>query len=196
MTIYSASPFPLQIRESMSTRFSGLIEYSATFLIDKGGSVNFNINADIATSLGPVTIFPGIKYVRNNESPFDEAELTAYGQGSPPSGTRIVFGSEVLELSKTFDLTNSQNVTETWTVYETWLCQTATKHDVLLNSSSIYSEPSISLDKSMMRRWVVGPGSVLSLNIIWNTGRRDIQRTNFGKWDEVAVMVGYIPEVS
>lgn len=196
MTIYSASPFPLQIRESMSTRFSGLIEYSATFLIAKGDSVNFNNNADIATSLGPVTIFPGIKYVRNNESPFDEAELTAYGQGSPPSGTRIVFGSEVLELSKTFDLTNSQNVTETWTVYETWLCQTATKHDVLLNSSSIYSEPSISLDKSMMRRWVVGPGSVLSLNIIWNTGRRDIQRTNFGKWDEVAVMVGYIPEVS
>jgi hypothetical protein len=195
MTIHSASPFPLQIRESMSTRFSGLIEYSATFLIDKGGSVNFNINADIATSLGPVTIFPGIKYVRNNESPFDEAELTAYGQGSP-FGTRIVFGSEVLELSKTFELTNSQNVTETWTVYETWLCQTATKHDVLQNSSSNYSEPSNSLDKSMMRRWVVGPGSVLSLNIIWNTGRRDIQRTNFGKWDEVAVMVGYIPEVS
>jgi hypothetical protein len=194
MTIYSASPFPLQIRESMSTRFSGLIEYSATFLIDKGGSANFNINADIATSLGSVTIFPGIKYVRNNESPFDEAELTAYGKGY--FGTRIVFGSEILELSKTFERTNSQNLTETWTVYETWLCQTATKHDVLQNSSSIYSDPSISLDKSMMRRWVVGTGSILSLNIIWNTGRRDIQRTNFGKWDEVEVMIGYIPEVS
>jgi hypothetical protein len=201
MTIYSASPFPLQIRESMSTRFSGLIEYSATFVVDKGGSVNFNINADIATSLGPVTIFPGIKYVRNNESPFDEAELTAYGKGFA-LGTRVVFGTEVLELSKTFehiDATQDPPVTTTWTVYETWRCETATKHDVLDNTSSNYSDPSISLDKSMIRRWIIGQAARSgrdSLNIIWNTDRRDVQRTNFGKWDEVAVMKGYIPEVS
>ena len=201
MTIYSASPFPLQIRESMSTRFSGLIEYSATFVVDKGGSVNFNINADIATSLGPVTIFPGIKYVRNNESPFDEAELTAYGKGFA-LGTRVVFGTEVLELSKTFehiDATQDPPVTTTWTVYETWRCETATKHDVLDNTSSNYSDPSISLDKSMIRRWIIGQAARSgrdSLNIIWNTDRRDVQRTNFGAWDEVAVMKGYIPEVS
>jgi hypothetical protein len=203
MTIYSASPFPLQIRESMSTRFSGLIEYSATFLIDKGNSVNFNINADIATSLGPVTIFPGIKYVRNNDSPFDEAELTAYGKGFALD-TRVVFGTEVLELSKTFehiDTTQNPPVTTTLTVYETWRCETATKHDVLSNASSSYSDPSGYLSKEMIRRWIIGQVATSlvvrdSLNIVWNTGRRDVQRTNFGAWDEVAVMKGYIPEVS
>ena len=201
MTIYSASPFPLQIRESMSTRFSGLIEYSATFLIDKGASAAFAVGAVIATTLGSVSIFPGVRYVRNNDSPFDEVELTAYGKGFA-LGTRVVFGTEVLELSKTFehiDATQNPPVTTTWTVYETWRCETATKHDVLSNGSTSYSDPSSSLDKSMIRRWIIGQVASSGrdrLNIVWNTGRRDVQRTNFGAWDEVAVMKGYIPEVS
>lgn len=202
MTIYSASPFPLQIRESMSTRFSGLIEYSATFLVEKGANAAFAVGAVIATTLGSVSIFPGVRYVRNNDSPFDEVELTAYGKGSA-LGTRVVFGTEVLELSKTFehiDATQDPPVTTTWTVYETWRCETATKHDVLSNASSSYSDPSSSLDKEMIRRWIIGQVATSSgrdsLNIVWNTGRRDVQRTNFGAWDEVAVMKGYIPEVS
>jgi hypothetical protein len=202
MTIYSASPFPLQIRESMSTRFSGLIEYSATFLVEKGASAAFAVGAVIATTLGSVSIFPGVRYVRNNDSPFDEVELTAYGKGFA-LGTRVVFGTEVLELSKTFehiDETQDPPVTTTWTVYETWRCETATKHDVLSNASSSYSDPSNSLDKQMIRRWIIGQVALSSgrdsLNIVWNTGRRDVQRTNFGAWDEVAVMKGYIPEVS
>jgi hypothetical protein len=203
MTIHSASPFPLQIRESMSTRFSGLIEYSATFVVDKGGSVAFVVGVtEIVTSIGIVTVFPGVRYVRNNDSPFDEAELTAYGKGFP-FGARVVFGTEVLELSKTFehiDATQNPPVTTNWTVYETWRCETATKHDVLENTSSNYSDPSSSLDKEMIRRWIIGQVATSSardsLNIVWNTGRRDVQRTNFGAWDEVAVMKGYIPEVS
>jgi hypothetical protein len=202
MTIYSASPFPLQIRESMSTRFSGLIEYSATFLVEKGASAAFAVGAVIATTLGSVSIFPGVRYVRNNDSPFDEVELTAYGKGFA-LGTRVVFGTEVLELSKTFehiDATQDPPVTTTWTVYETWRCETATKHDVLSNASSSYSDPSSSLNKEMIRRWIIGQVATSSgrdsLNIVWNTGRRDVQRTNFGAWDEVAVMKGYIPEVS
>jgi hypothetical protein len=185
----------------MSTRFSGLIEYSATFLIDKGASAAFAVGAVIATTLGSVSIFPGVRYVRNNDSPFDEVELTAYGKGFA-LGTRVVFGTEVLELSKTFEgLDNTQDppVKTTWTVYETWRCETATKHDVLSNASSSYSDPSNSLDKQMIRRWVIGQVASSgrdSLNIVWDTGRRDVQRTNFGAWDEVAVMKGYIPEVS
>jgi hypothetical protein len=201
MTIYSASPFPLQIRESMSTRFSGLIEYSATFLVEKGANAAFAVGAVIATTLGSVSIFPGVRYVRNNDSPFDEVELTAYGKGFA-LGTRVVFGTEVLELSKTFehiDATQNPPVTTTWTVYETWRCETATKHDVLSNASSSYSDPSSSLNKEMIRRWIIGQVASSgrdSLNIVWNTSRRDVQRTNFGAWDEVAVMKGYIPEVS
>jgi len=201
MTIYSASPFPLQIRESMSTRFSGLIEYSATFLVEKGANAAFAVGAVIATTLGSVSIFPGVRYSRNNDSPFDEVELTAYGKGFA-LGTRVVFGTEVLELSKTFehiDATQDPPVTTTWTVYETWRCETATKHDVLSNASSSYSDPSSSLNKEMIRRWIIGQVASSgrdSLNIVWNAGRRDVQRTNFGAWDEVAVMKGYIPEVS
>jgi hypothetical protein len=186
----------------MSTRFSGLIEYSATFLVEKGANAAFAVGAVIATTLGSVSIFPGVRYVRNNDSPFDEVELTAYGKGFA-LGTRVVFGTEVLELSKTFehiDATQDPPVTTTWTVYETWRCETATKHDVLDNTSSNYSDPSSFLNKEMIRRWIIGQVATSSgrdsLNIVWNTGRRDVQRTNFGAWDEVAVMKGYIPEVS
>jgi hypothetical protein len=201
MTIYSASPFPLQIRESISTRFSGLIEYSATFLVEKGANAAFAVGALIATTLGIVSIFPGVRYVRNNDSPFDEVELTAYGKGFA-LGTRVVFGTEVLELSKTFehiDATQNPPVTTNWTVYETWRCETATKHDVLDNTSTSYSDPLSSLDKQRIRRWIIGQVASSGrdrLNIVWYTGRRDVQRTNFGAWDEVAVMKGYIPEVS
>lgn len=201
MTIYSAAPFPLQIRESLSTRFSGLLEYSATFLVQKGDNAAFAVGNLIATSLGSVSIFPGVRYVRNNDSPFDEVELTAYGRGFS-LGTRVVYGTEVLELSKTFeaiDATQDPPVTTNWTVYESWRCETVTKHGVLSNTSSSYSDPSNSLDKEMIRRWIIGqvsPSGQNQLNIVWNTGRRDVQRTNFGAWDEVAVMKGYIPEVS
>jgi hypothetical protein len=201
-TIYSAAgTFPLKIRESMSTRFSGLIEYSATFLVEKGANAAFAVGAVIGTTLGSVSIFPGVRYVRNNDSPFDEVELTAYGKGFA-LGTRVVFGTEILELSKTFehiDATQTPPVTTTWTVYETWRCETATKHQVLDNTSSNYSDPSNSLDKDMIRRWIIGQVASSgrdSLNIDWNTGVRDVQRTNFGAWDEVAVMKGYVPEVS
>jgi hypothetical protein len=140
--------------------------------------------------------------VRNNDSPFDEVELTAYGRGFS-LGTRVVYGTEVLELSKTFehiDATQDPPVTTNWTVYESWRCETVTKHGVLSNTSSSYSDPSNSLDKEMIRRWIIGQVTPSSgrnrLDIVWNTGRRDVQRTNFGAWDEVAVMKGYIPEVS
>ena len=200
-TIYSAAgTFPLKIRESISTRFSGLIEYSATFLVKKGSTpAGFSVGTTMATSLGTVSIFPGVKYVSNNDSPFDEMEVTAYGQ-SVGLSTRIVYGTEVLELSKTFKFINAlvdPPVVSTWTVYETWRCETATKHSVMANTSASYSDPSVYLDKTMIRRWIIGEqNGRSSLNISWNTDRRDVNRTNFGAWDEVAVMKGYVPEVS
>lgn len=202
-TIYSATgTFPLKIRESISTRFSGLIEYSATFLVEKGDTpAGFAVGTTIATSSGTVSIFPGVRYSRSNDNPFDEMELTAYGHNFFGSN-RVVYGTEVLELAQTFqniDTTQSPPVTTTWTVYETWRCETVTKHSVIRNDSSNYSDPSGSLEREMIRQWVVGEvanGGSDTLSIVWNTERRDIQRTNFGAWDEVAVMKGYVPEVS
>ena len=208
-TIYSAAgTFPLKIRESISTRFSGLIEYSATYLIEKGTlASSFAVGTTLGTPLGIVSIFPGVRYLRSNDSAFDEMEVTAYGQGFV-LGTRVVYGTEVLEISKTLQATITTTppppdppvTTEyIWTVYETWRCETATKHSVIANNSSNYSDPFTSLDKTMIRRWHEGDrpnNGRTSLNINWDVKRRDVTRTNFGAWDEVGVMIGYVPEVS
>lgn len=201
--IYSATgTFPLKIRESLSTRFSGLLEYSATYLIEKGASsLGFSVGQSIVTSSGVVKIFPAPRATRSNDNAFDEVEVTAYGQGISLN-SRVVMGTEVLELSLSKNETdNSQSppVQYNWTIYERWQCETATKHSVIDNSSSNYSTPSGTLSKTMERRWVVGTpinGGQSSLSINWNDGIRDIQRTNYGAYDEVAVMKGYIPEVS
>ena len=202
-TIYSAAgTFPLKIRESISTRFSGLIEYSSTYLIEKDSTPpGFSVGTEIVTSSGSVSIFPGVRYSRSNDNPFDEMEVTAYGHNYL-NNNRVVYGTEVLELSKTFQFINATQpipANLTWTVYETWRCQTIVKHSVLANTSTNYSVPSGFLDKTMLKRQIVGDspnGSNLALNIVWDEQIRDISRTNFGAWDEVAVVKGYVPEVS
>ena len=202
-TIYSAAgTFPLKIRESISTRFSGLIEYSATYLVEKGATPSgFAVGSTLSTSGGNVSIFPGVRYNRSNDSPFDEMEVTAYGHNYL-NNNRVVFGTEVLELSGSFQYINATvtpNVTYNWTVYETWRCSTVTKHSVLASTSTNYASPSGTLERTMLKRKVVGESpnvSSFSLNIVWNEAIRDISRTNFGAWDEVAVMKGFVPEVS
>jgi hypothetical protein len=201
--IYSApGTFPLNIRESLSTRFSGLLEYSATYLIEKGSSTfGFSVGESIATSAGTVKIFPAPRVTRSNDNAFDEVEITAYGQGISLN-SRVVIGSEVLELSLSINDTDKGEdppVQYNWTIYERWLCSTITKHSVIDSNSSSHIPPSGSLNKNMERRWVVGTpinGGQSSLSINWNDGIRDIQRTNYGAYDEVAVMKGYIPQVS
>lgn len=201
--IYAASgTFPLKIRESISPRFSGLLEYSATYLIEKGSSTfGFSVGQAIATSSGTVKIFPAPRVTRSNDNAFDEVEVTAYGTGFSLS-TRVVFGTEVLELSQSYtgvDRTQDPPVNYSWTVNEAWRCETATKYSVLDNGSTNYSSPGNTLEKTLIRRWIIGTpisGGPQQLSITWNTGIRDIQRTNYGAYDEVAVMKGYIPEVS
>lgn len=198
--IYAASSiFPLKIRESLSTRFSGLLEYSATYLIDKGASsIGFSVGQAIATSAGTVKIFPAPRVTRSNDNAFDEVEVTAYGQGISIN-SRIVRGTEFLELSKTYtQQTTNPDQTWSWTVYESWRCQTATLHSVMLNSSTSYSQPSGPLEKTMVRRWEVGSRpsvGTIDLQINWAENIRDISRTNYGDYDEVAVMKGYTPQV-
>jgi hypothetical protein len=198
--IYAASgTFPLKIRESLSTRFSGLLEYSATYLIEKGASsLGFSVGQSILTSSGTVKIFPAPRVTRSNDSAFDEVEVTAYGQGVSLN-SRIVRGTEFLELSKTYtQQTTNPDQTWNWTVYESWRCQTATLHSVILNSSTSFSQPSGSLEKTMVRRWEVGSRpsvGTIELQINWAENIRDISRTNYGDYDEVAVMKGYTPQV-
>lgn len=198
--IYSSpGTFPLKIRESLSTRFSGLLEYSATYFIEKGSSsLGFSVGQAIVTSSGTVKIFPAPRVTRSNDNAFDEVEITAYGQGLSIN-SRIVRGTEFIELSKTYtQQTTNPDQTWNWTVYESWRCQTATLHSVMLNSSTSYSQPSASLEKTMVRRWEVGSRpsvGTIELQINWAENIRDISRTNYGDYDEVAVMKGYTPQV-
>lgn len=198
--IYAATgTFPLKIRESVSTRFSGLLEYSATYLAEKGtGASGFSIGQVIATSSGIVKIFPSPRVTRSNDSAFDEVEVTAYGKGTLANSS-IIRGTEFLELSKTYtQQTTNPDQTWNWTVYEIWLCQTATLHSVLLNSSTSYQSPQVDLDKTMVRRWEVGSRpsvGTIALQINWNESIRNVSRTNYGEYDEVAAMKGYTPQV-
>lgn len=198
--IYAAgSAFPIKTRESLSTRFSGLLEYSATYVIPKGANtINFYVGQSIVTSSGMVKIFPAPRVTRTNASAFDEVDVTAYGQGLSLNN-RVVMGTEVLELSKTLNVRATPELVYNWTIYESWRCETATKHSVILNSSSTYSAPSTNLDKTLVRRWLTGdpqPDGQTQLSITWNAAIRDIARANYGAYDEVAVMKGYIPEVA
>ena len=201
--IYAApGTFPLKIRESLSTRFSDLLEYSATYLIEKGSNTfGFSAGQSIVTSSGVVKIFPAPRVTRSNDNAFDEVEVTAYGKGISLA-SQIIFGTEVLELSQSYtgvDAAQDPPVNYNWTVNEAWRCETATKYSVLDNGSTNYSAPGNTLEKTLVRRWIIGTpisGGPQQLSITWNTGIRDIQRTNYGAYDEVAVMKGYIPEVS
>lgn len=201
-TIYTAgNAFPLKIRESLSTRFSGLLEYSATYLIEKGASsLGFSVGQSIATSSGTVKIFPAPRVTRSNDNPFDEVEVTAYGKGLSINN-RVVMGTEVLELSVSKSYTDNSQTTPVqynWTIYELWRCETATMHSVIDNSSSNYIAPSGTLSKNMERRWGVGQipsHASAGLEIVWTQAIRDISRTNYGAFDEVAVMSGYIPQI-
>lgn len=192
-TIYSAAgTFPLKISESIFTRPSGLIEYSAKFLIKKGSTPSgFANGTELSTSSGSVFIYPNPRFIRSNENPFDEMEITAYGQSSI---NNVIVGTEILEFSKTFTQTVG-NESNSLTVYESWRCTTATRYQVILNSQSNFTEPSTALDKTMVRRWMIGVGTPQGLSINWTTGIRNISRSNYGTIDEVAVMKGYIPEI-
>lgn len=214
--IYSvANTFPLKIRESLSMRFSGLLEYSATFLVEKGtaSTAGFASGQVIETSSGNVTVFPGPRITQSNNNHFDEIEVTAYGKGldfgfSVPD--RTIMGTEVLELSASYskkyrepaapDAEPNPWVTYNWTVNESWQCETATKHSVINNESSNYSTAYENLSKLLIRRWISGensPNGRTQLNITWGPPvNRSISRTNYGAYDEVAVTNGYAPQVS
>lgn len=198
--IYTAgNAFPLKIRESLSTRFSGLLEYSATYLIEKGGSSSgFSVGQAIVTSSGTVKIFPAPRVTRSNDNAFDEVEVTAYGQGISLN-SRIVRGTEFLELSASFtqEDTNPPR-TWSWSVNEVWLCHTSTLHSVISNTDTAYPSPSGSLVKTLVRSFVLGsmpPGGADTLLINWDEAIRNVSRTNYGSYDEVAVTKGYVPQV-
>lgn len=198
--IYAASgTFPLKIRESLSTRFSGLLEYSATYLIEKGGSsLGFSVGQSIVTSAASVKIFPAPRVTRSNDSAFDELEVTAYGQDTSLN-SRIVQGTEFLELSASFTQEDtSPPRTWSWSVNEVWLCHTSTLHSVISNTNTDYPSPSGSLVKTLIRSLVLGsmpPGGFTALLINWTEAIRNVSRTNYGLYDEVAVTKGYVPQV-
>ena len=198
--IYAASgTFPLKIRESLSTRFSGLLEYSATYLIEKGASsLGFSVGQAIVTSAGTVKIFPAPRVTRSNDNAFDEVEVTAYGQGISLN-SRIVQGTEFLELSASFTQEDtSPPRTWSWSVNEVWLCHTSTLYSVISNTDTDYPSPSDSLAKTLIRRLVLGSlpyGGATTLQINWTDAIRNVSRTNYGWYDEVAVTKGYVPQV-
>jgi hypothetical protein len=187
----AGSIFPFEYRKAVSTRPSGLIEYSVTYLVEKNtGAGNLTVGTSIGFSgqSGKIAYPPRI--TSSNGSLFDEVEVVAYGLGSAANNLQI--GSETIEISKT-----RGEAPDDYTVYETWVCDVAIKTDVVSGTSQLPSSPSVTLNKTLIRRWHLGKGgnfAILPIQVNWNTGIKNVTRVIYGDYSEVTLSFGYFPE--
>lgn len=204
MSLYTTpNVFPLKLSESISTRPSTLVEYQATYAIQKNSEVpaQFQTNQGIIVNGTTVYIFPGPQISRSNEVMWDTLTLTAYGD-APGSSSRTIYGSSITEVSKSFSVTSGEGEDEqtyNWTIYESWRTDTATAIRAISSASTLLPIVSSPPTPTFRRRRTIGtvaPGGQQILNISWALSDLDISRTNFGKIDEVSLTKGYLPTVS
>lgn len=189
----AGSIFPYEYRKAVSTRPSGLIEYSVTYLVEKGaGAMTLTAGSSIGFSGQTAKIAYPPRITSSNGSIFDEVEVIAYGLGSAANNLQI--GSETIEISKT----RGETPDDIYTVYETWLCDIAIKTDVVSGTSQLPSPPSVTLNKTLIRRWFVvanANSTLLPIQVNWNTGIKNVTRAIYGDYSEVTLSFGYFPEV-
>jgi len=187
----AGSIFPYEYRIAFSTRPSGLIEYSVTYLVEKGaGAGTLTSGSSIGFSGQTAKIAYPPRITSSNGSIFDEVEVIAYGLGSAANNLQI--GSETIEISKT-----RGEPPDDYTVYETWLCDVAIKTEVVSGTIQLPSTPSVTLNKTLIRRWHAGKGgnfAILPIQVNWNTGIKNVTRAIYGDYSEVTLSFGYFPE--
>lgn len=189
--VYSTSGvFPYESRKVVSTRPSGLIEYSVTYLEEKNaGATNLAVGASIGLGQpGKIACPPRI--TSSNGSIFDEVEVVAYGVGLATNNSQI--GSETLDIVATRGVPP-----DNYTINETWVCDVAIVISAVTGSAALPPNPSITLNKQMIRRWLIGaPSGVFPqpISITWNTGIKNVTRNIYGDCSEVTLAYGYFPQ--
>jgi hypothetical protein len=193
MTLYGT--FPLLVPGSTESQsVYGLKKTSGTILFKPGEE---GAALDLAEESGSVYPDP---QVRTTDMGLLEMSFDAYTNTGATSG---VFGTEVLNLSKSFESTITQAVgnnppapiTYNWTITEIWLADSYTQRKVLAAAlGSIFLEASaFTLNKRMLKRIITGKrpiGTITasSLSITWTSQVSSVTRRNFGSFDEVDIV--------
>lgn len=187
--VYSTDgAFPHESRKVVSTRPSGLIEYSITYLVEKGSGAS-GLTAGMSVGQNLKIAYPP-KIISSSGSIFDEVEVVAYGLGTPSLNLQI--GSETLDITAT-----RGESPDSYTINETWVCDVAIVISAVTGSGALPSTPSITLNKQMIRRWLIGaPSGVVPqpIPINWNTGIKNVTRNIYGDYSEVTMAYGYFPQ--
>jgi hypothetical protein len=191
MTIYGT--FPLLVPGSTESQsVYGLKKTSGTILFKPGQEADALTLAEESGS-----VFPDPQ-VRTTDMGLLEMSFDAYMDTGATSG---VFGTEVLNLSKSFESTITQAVgnnppapiTYNWTVTEIWLADSYTQRKVLAAAlgSLFLTATNFALNKRMLKRIITGKqpnGGANNLTLTWTSQVSSVTRRNFGSFDEVDIV--------
>jgi hypothetical protein len=191
MTLYGT--FPLLVPGSTESQsVYGLKKRSGTILFKPGQEADALTLAEQNGS-----VFPDPQ-VRTTDMGLLEMSFDAYTDTGVTSG---VFGTEVLNLSKSFESTITQAVgnnppapiTYNWTVTEIWIADSFTQRKVLAATlgSVFLTVSAFALNRRMLKRVVTGKrpsGGASSLSITWASQVTSVTRRNFGTFDEVDIV--------
>jgi hypothetical protein len=197
MTIYGT--FPLLVPGSTeSTSVYGLKKTSGTILFKAGEE-----GAALTLAEQSGSVFPDPQ-VRTTDMGLLEMSFDAYMDTGATSG---VFGTEVLNLSKSFESTQAVGnnppapITYNWTITEIWLADSFTERKVLAATlGSVFLIVSQnSLNKRRLKRIITGKrpsGGVNDLSITWTSQVSSVTRRNFGSFDEVDIVSSLKAEIA
>lgn len=191
MKIYGT--FPLLVPGSTESQsVYGLKKTSGTILFKAGED-----GAALTLAEQNGSVFPDPQ-VRTTDMGLLEMSFDAYTDTVATSG---VFGTEVLNLSKSFESIITQAVgnnppapiTYNWTITEIWIADSFTERKVLAATlgSVFLTVSQNSLNKRMLKRITTGKrpsGGASSLSITWETQVSNVTRRNFGTFDEVDIV--------
>jgi hypothetical protein len=199
MTLYGTFPL-LGPGSTESTSVYGLKKTSGTILFKAGEE-----GAALTLAEQSGSVFPDPQ-VRTTDMGLLEMSFDAYTDTGVTSG---VFGTEVLNLSKSFESTITQAVgnnppapiTYNWTVTEIWLADSFTERKVLAATlgSVFLTVSQNSLNKRRLKRIITGKrpnGGVNDLSITWTSQVSGVTRRNFGSFDEVDIVTSLSATIS
>jgi hypothetical protein len=198
MTLYGTFPLLLP-NKTVSVSLYGLQKTSGTILFKAGEE-----GAALTLAEESGSVFPDPQ-VRTTDMGLLEMSFDAYTDTGSTSG---VFGTEVLNLSKSFESTITQAVgnnppapiTYNWTITEIWIADSFTERKVLAATlgSVFLTVSQNSLNKRMLKRITTGKrpsGGASSLPITWATQVSSVTRRNFGSFDEVDIVSSLKAEI-
>jgi hypothetical protein len=206
MTLYGT--FPLLVPGSTeSTSVYGLKKTSGTILFKAGEEASA---LSLAEQSGSVFPDPQIRTTDIGllEMSFDAYTETADTDTGVTSG---VFGTEVLNLSKSFESTITQAVgnnppapiTYNWTITEIWIADSFTGRKVVearFGSVSFTVSEKL-LNKRLLKRIITGKlptggAGTRTLSITWTSQVSSVTRRNFGSFDEVDIVSSLKAEIA